>query len=299
MMDLSESAMERPIEMAFTGAMSNDTSPSHTTLVLGGTGKTGRRVAQRLAARGMPTRIGSRAGTPPFEWDDPATWAPVLRDVTAVYIVYYPDLAFPGAAETIGSFADLAVTRGARRLVLLSGRGEEEAQVSEKAVQESGAEWTIVRASWFSQNFSEHFLLEPVLSGVIALPAGDVAEPFVDADDVADVATAALTDDRHVGQLYELTGPRLLTFADVAGEIAAATGREIRFHDVTPEQYVVAAIEAGVPVDEAQPLSELFATVLDGRNAHLTDGVQRALGREPRDFTDYAHATAATGVWNP
>ncbi len=221
-----------------------------------------------------------------------------LRDVTAVYVVYYPDLAFPGAADTIRSFADLAVSSGARRLVLLSGRGEDEAQVSEKAVQESGADWTIVRASWFSQNFSEHFLLEPVLNGVIALPAGDVAEPFVDAGDVADVATAALTDDRHVGQVYELTGPRLLTFADVADEIAAAIGRDIRFYDVTPEQYVAAAIAAGVPVEEAQPLSELFTTVLDGRNAHLTDGVQRALGREPRDFTEYARATAATGVWN-
>jgi uncharacterized protein YbjT (DUF2867 family) len=277
--------------------MSN-TSTTHTTLVLGGTGKTGRRVAQRLIDRGLPTRIGSRSGTPPFEWDDPATWAPVLQDVAAVFVVYYPDLAFPGAAETIRSFARTAVASGVRRLVLLSGRGEEEAEVSERAVQESGAEWTIVRASWFAQNFSEHFLLEPVLSGVIALPAGDVAEPFVDVDDVADVAVAALTEDGHEEQVYEVTGPRLLTFADAADEIAKAAGRDIQYRSVTPAEYVAAAVDYGVPAEEVEPLAELFTRVLDGRNANLTDGVKRALGREPRDFAEYARDAAATGVWN-
>jgi uncharacterized protein YbjT (DUF2867 family) len=182
--------------------------------------------------------------------------------------------------------------------VLLSGRGEEEAQVSERAVQESGADWTILRASWFAQNFSEHFLLEPVLSGVIALPAGDVAEPFVDVDDVADVAVAALSEDGHAEQVYELTGPRLLTFADVADEIAKATDRDIQYLSVSPAHYAAAAIEHGVPAEEAEPLAELFTRVLDGRNAHVTDGVRRALGREARDFTDYARDTAATGVWD-
>jgi uncharacterized protein YbjT (DUF2867 family) len=290
--------MARLDDLTFTGTMNDKTSTAHLMLVLGGTGKTGRRVAQRLAARGVPTRIGSRSGTPPFEWDDPATWAPVLHDVAAAFVVYYPDLAFPGAAETIRSFARTAVASGVRRLVLLSGRGEEEAAVSERAVQESGAEWTIVRASWFSQNFSEHFLLEPVLSGVIALPAGDVAEPFVDVDDVADVAVAALIEDGHEGQVYEVTGPRLLTFADVADELAKATGRDIQYRSVTPSEYVAAAVDFGVPAEEVEPLAELFTRVLDGRNANLTDGVNRALGREPRDFGEYARDTAATGVWH-
>ncbi len=246
----------------------------------------------------MPTRIGSRSGSPRFDWDDATTWEPALQDVTAVFVVYYPDLAFPGAAETIRAFATTAVASGVGRLVLLSGRGEEEAEVSERAVQESGAEWTILRASWFAQNFSEHFLLEPVLGGVIALPAGDVAEPFVDVDDIADVAVAALTEDGHAGQLYELTGPRLLTFADAADEIAKATDRDIQYVSVSPAEYVAAAIDYGVPAEEVEPLAELFTRVLDGRNAHVTDGVRRALGREPRDFTDYARDTAATGVWD-
>jgi len=204
------------------------THQGNITLVLGGTGKTGRRVAERLTARGLPVRIGSRSGQPPFDWEDQATWAPALDGVGAVYVSYYPDLAAPGAVEAVGSFAELAVANGVRRLVMLAGRGEPEGEQAEQAVRDSGADLTILRATWFSQNFSEDFMLESVLNGEIALPAGNTPEPFVDVDDIADVAVAALTEDGHVGQLYELTGPRLLTFAQVAEEIAQATGREIR-----------------------------------------------------------------------
>ncbi len=266
-------------------------------LVLGGTGKTGRRVAQRLMQRDCPVRIGSRSGEPPFDWENDATWAPVLREVGAVYITYYPDLAVPTAVDAVRSFADLAVKSGARRLVLLSGRGEEEAQRAEQALQDTDADWTIVRASWFAQNFSESFLLDAILAGEVALPAGSVKEPFIDAEDIADVATAALTDDRHIGQLYEVTGPRLLTFEEAVTEIGKASGRTLRYTQIPPEQYASLLKEHNVPADYIELVMYLFTTVLDGRNESLTDGVQLALGREPTDFADYVRQTAATGVW--
>jgi uncharacterized protein YbjT (DUF2867 family) len=272
-------------------------APSRTTIVLGGTGKTGRRVAARLAARGRPVRVGSRVGEPRFDWADPSGWRRVLRGAEAAYVAYYPDLAFPGAAERIGALAGLAVAEGVDRLVLLSGRGEEEAQASEQALRSAGGDWAVVRSSWFAQNFSEHFLLGPVLAGEIALPAGDVAEPFVDLDDVADVAVALLTGEAPAGAVYEVTGPRLLTFHDAAEEISRATGREVRYVPVTAAEYAAAATGHGVPAEEADGLADLFARVLDGRNAHLTDGVRRALGRTPADFADFARAAAATGVW--
>jgi uncharacterized protein YbjT (DUF2867 family) len=268
------------------------------TLVLGGTGKTGRRVAERLAARGVPTRVGSRSGRPPFDWEDRSTWAPVLDGVRSAYISYYPDLAVPGAVETVGSFAELAVRSGVRRLVLLAGRGEPEAEEAEDAVRASGADLTIVRSTWFAQNFSEDYLVDAVRSGEVAMPAGDVPEPFVDADDIADVAVAALTDDRHIGQVYELTGPRLLTFAEAVRVISEATGREIRYVPISIDDFVAAAYQ-DLPGELIELLTYLFGEVLDGRNARLADGVQRALGREPRDFRDYARDAAATGVWNP
>jgi uncharacterized protein YbjT (DUF2867 family) len=273
------------------------TQATKTTLILGGRGKTGRRVAARLAARGRPLRIGSRSGDPPFDWEDRATWAPLLRDVGAAYVSYYPDLAFPGAAATVRAFTQLAVEHGVRRLVLLSGRGEPAAQAAEQEARATTAALTIVRASFMNQNFSESIWLEPVRSGELAVPAGDVAEPFVDAEDIADVAVAALTDDRHAGQLYEVTGPRLLTFAEATAEIAAATGREVRYVPVSSEQFAAAMTGSGVPADLVGGLTELFAEVLDGHNAYLTDGVRRALGREPRDFRDFARDAAAAGIW--
>jgi uncharacterized protein YbjT (DUF2867 family) len=275
--------------------MSNDRQQM--TLVVGGTGKTGRRVGERLQARGELVRVGSRSGEPAFDWEDRATWAPALRGATAAYVSYYPDLAVPGAADAVGAFARLAVQTGVQRLVLLSGRGEEEAQRAEQLVQESGAEWTVVRCSWFCQNFSEDYLLESVLGGEVALPVGDVPEPFVDVEDVADVAVAALTEDGHAGRVYELTGARLVTFADAVAEIAQASGRPVRLTLVPTDAYVSAMAEQGVPDDVVSLLQYLFGEVLDGRNAHLTDGVQQALGREPRDFADYARNAAATGVW--
>ncbi|MCA1707959.1 MAG: NAD(P)H-binding protein [Actinobacteria bacterium] len=275
-----------------------NTRETKTTLVLGGTGKTGRRVVERLAACGLPARVVSRSGEPPFDWEDRSTWAPALKNVESVYVSYYPDLAVPGAVAAVRSFTDLAVEAGVRRLVLLSGRGEEEAQRAEQVVRDSGADWTILRASWFSQNFSENFLLEPVLGGEIALPAGNVAEPFVDADDIADVAVAALTEDGHAGELYELTGPQLLTFAEAVDEIARAAGREVRYVPVSVERFASALAQDEVPPEFTALLTYLFSEVLDGRNAHLANGVRRALGREPKDFSDYARDAAVTGVWN-
>ena len=248
------------------------------TLVLGGTGKTGRRVVERLTARGLPVRIGSRSGAPPFDWEERSTWAPALEGAGAVYISYYPDIAIPGAVEKVRACTQVALEKGVRRQVLLTGRGEEEAQRAEQAVQETGADWTIVRCAWFMQNFSEDFMLESILDGKLALPADDQLDPFVDADDIADVAVAALTDDRHTGELYELTSPRLMTFPGAVSEIAAATGREIRYVPISVDEYAAGAAEQGVPAEFVGFLSYLFSDVL-GRSAYLTDGVERALGR--------------------
>ncbi|SEB38109.1 Uncharacterized conserved protein YbjT, contains NAD(P)-binding and DUF2867 domains [Amycolatopsis lurida] len=272
-----------------------ETKNNETILVLGATGKTGSRVAQRLTERGIEVRKASRPG---FDWNDRSTWTAAVTGVGAAYLTYYPDLAFPGAAEAIRDFSKLAVEHGVRRLVLLSGRGEEEAVVSEQGVRDSGAEWTVVRASWFAQNFSEHFLLEPVLAGEIVLPAGQVTEPFIDVEDIVDVVVTALTTDGHDGEVYELTGPRLLGFADAAAEIGKASGREIQYVPVSPAEFAAGAAEQGVPEEEIEGLTDLFSRVLDGRNESLTGDVEKVLGRPARDFSEYAAKAAATGVWN-
>ncbi len=268
------------------------------TLVLGGNGKSGRRVASRLTDRGLPVRIGSRSGSPAFDWTDPATWEPALAGVDRAYVAYVPDLGFPGATETISAFAETAVAAGVGRFVLLSGRGEKVAEQSEQAAKAAGGEWTVVRASWFNQNFSEDFLLDSVRSGVLALPAPPTRrEPFADVDDVADVAVAALTEDGHAGQVYEVTNRTSRTFAEIVTLLGAAAGRPVNFVECSSAEYRTALLEQGVPDDYATNLAHLFTEILDGRNEEVTDGVERALGRPPRDLPDYLRAAAATGVW--
>jgi uncharacterized protein YbjT (DUF2867 family) len=266
-------------------------------LVVGATGKTGRRVVDRLRSRGVTVRAGSRSGDTRFDWDQPASWGPALQGASAAYITYYPDLAAPGAGEAIEAFCERALDAGVDRLVLLSGRNEEEAQRCEQIVQKTGDRWTLVRASWFCQNFSEGAFVDLVRSGEVALPAGEVREPFIDADDIADVVAAALTEDGHEGQLYEVTGPRLLTFAEAIDEIGRAAGRPLRYVQVPIDAFASAMRDAGESDDDVAFLEYLFGEVFDGRSAHLTDGVQRALGRPPRDFGDFVTTAAATGVW--
>jgi len=277
---------------------SNNQTTRELILVLAASGKTGRRVADRLEQRSVAVRRASRSAAIPFDWHDPTTWARALEGVTAAYVVYTPDLAVPAAPGAIEQFTKLAVRSGVDRLVLLSGRGEEEALRCERIVQNCGIEWTIVRASWFNQNFSEGAFLDPVLGGAVALPVGDVGEPFVDADDIAEVAVAALTESGHAGEVYEVTGPRLLTFAEAVTEIATASGHPVDYRQITPDEFEAGLVAQQVPEDAVWLLKYLFNEVLDGRNAFVTDGVQRALGRAPRDFSDFARAAAASGVWN-
>jgi len=270
-------------------------------LVLGSTGKTGRRVASRLQQRGHEVRAASRKGPTRFDWNDENTWEPALEGAGAAYLV---DSQLSDAATLLSSFSKLAVSSGVERLVLLSARdwvapAGEEKLPCERVVRESGAEWTILKPAWFAQNFSEDsFFRGQVADGEVVMSTGDGVEPFIDADDIADVAVAALTEGGHGGQTYELSGPRQLSLGDVVEEIARATGRDITYRPVSPAGYAAYARRHGVPDEYIVLLNMLYSWINDSRFAQLADGVQRALGREPRDFTDYVTTTAVTGVWH-
>jgi uncharacterized protein YbjT (DUF2867 family) len=268
-------------------------------LVLGATGKTGSRVAARLQQLEIPVRAGHRRAAIPFDWQNSTTWHTALQGVKKLYLSFQPDLAVPGAIDTLEHFCQQAVNRGVQKIVLLSGRGEDEARQAEDVVKNSGADWTVLRASWFMQNFSESFILDDLLNGQVYLPPGEIPEPFIDAEDIADAAVAALTQPGHSNTLYELSGPRLMTFAQAVGEIALASGREIHYQQVPVADYVGYLREAQLPAEMIALLEYLFSTVLDGRNASVTDGIQRSLGRAPRDFSAYIADTAASGVWQP
>jgi len=278
-------------------AISSTRDDAHPILVLGANGKTGGRVLDRLRAAGHAVRVGSRSAQPRFDWEEPATWKAALQGVRAAYVAYQPDLCVPGAVETVTAFYEVAAKAGVEKIVLLSGRGEPEAQDAEKALQATSLDWTIVRASWFFQNFSENYFLDEIVAGAITLPEGLAPEPFVDADDIADIAAEALVDNRHDHKLYELTGPQALTFEEAITQIGQATKRKIACQIIPKADYASALPEAGLPPDLAALVVYLFNTVLDGRNTPIAHGVEQALGRPPRNFADYVARTAPTGVW--
>lgn len=268
-------------------------------LVIGGTGKTGRKVAKYLRDLGLNVRIGSRSGSPSFDWQDSSTWAAALESMDKVYISFQPDLAVPGALKTIKTLTREMQKSGVKKVVLLSGKGEKEAELCEQVIIHSGIDYSLVRASWFMQNFSESFFLDPILAGHVALPNADAKVPYVSTDDIAAVATAAFLDDRHNGQIYELTGPRLLTFREVVQEISAATGRDIQFTRISLPAYSDIMREQQVPEDFIWLINYLFTEVLSTEgNDVITNDVEKVLGRKPVDFSDFVRETAKTGVWN-
>ena len=268
-------------------------------LVIGGTGKTGRKVVEGLKQRNQIVRIGSRNETPSFEWEDPTSWPKALEGMDKVYIVYYPDLAVPGALEAIKALTVAAKKAGIKKAVLLSGKGEKEAERCEQAVADSGLDYTLVRASWFNQNFSESFFLDPVLAGHIALPMPDAKIPFVDTGDIAEAVVEALLNDAHNGKTYEITGPRTMTFEEAVTEIAYACGRDLKYQAVTQVAYNAMMKAAGVPSDYIWLFDYLFREVLGNPNNQVvTTDVEKLLGRKATDFVAYAKETAKTGVWN-
>ena len=271
----------------------------HNVLVIGGTGKTGSRVVERLNNSGHTVRIGSRRSTPAFEWDDPQSYAPALRGMDRAYIVYYPDLAVPGSREAIEKLTAAALKEGLEKVVLLSGKGEQEAEACEQIVADSGLNYTLVRASWFNQNFSEGAFVESVLAGQVALPMPQAEIPFVDADDIADVVAKVLVDDAYNGQTITVTGPRKMTWREVVDTMAAGIGRELKYLPISIEEFKGGMKAAGLPDSYVWLFGYLFEEVLGNpENQEVSEDVQRVLGRKATDFTEYVEKTMATGIWN-
>ena len=271
----------------------------HTFLILGGTGTTGRRIADRLRSAGLHVRTASRTGSDVrLDLDDPATWAPALDGVTAAYLLE-PTLH---AGARLARFAEEALANGVRRLVLLSAsRATEEGHplyAVEQTLRRSTADWTILHPQWFAQNFSEGIWLPSVLDGTIGLPAGTGSTAFIDADDIADVAAAALTEDRHHGEVYELTGPSAVSFGEAADLITKVTGHTVRYVDVDPAAFTGQQVENGVPPQGAELLTSVYVSIANGQ-ARVTDHVERALGRPARTFEDFVTIAASEGRWNP
>jgi uncharacterized protein YbjT (DUF2867 family) len=274
----------------------NDTG-NQLVLVLGATGKTGSRVAEQLSAHGVSVRTAARSGADVhFDWDNPVTWAQALRGATGLYLVS-PVLRIDFAG-LVGQFLDQAEQGGVRHATYLSAYGTEHApaEAALRAVEldlgsRSSLTSTIIRPAWFMENFSETFL-QPV-NDEITVPAGNGAEAFVSADDIASVAAVTLAEPgRHAGRAYAPAGPQALTMADAAQLISAAVGRTIAYRDTDREQWIAAMVATGIPADYAQVLRPLTATVASGNGARPNSDVLDVTGTAPVTFAEFAATTA-------
>lgn len=270
------------------------------TLVLGGTGKTGSRVASRLAPGGLPVRTAARSGADAhFDWDDPETYAPALHGVSRVYLIG-PVMRTDFAGQ-VSVFLDQAEAAGASHVTYLSAYGTDAAppetamrRVELDLAGRPGLTHAILRPAWFMQNFSETFL-KPA-GGAIVVPAGDGAEAFVDAEDIAAVATATLADPQaHAGAQYALTGPEALTIAEAAKIISDVSGRTIDYTDTDRGEWIAGAVAAGVPAEYGAVLGVLTETIASGRGSRPGSDIEKVTGAEPASFADFARRTAA--VW--
>ena len=267
-------------------------------LIIGKNGKTGLRVEQRLQALGYATRGVSRSTSPAFDWEDQDTWRAAMTGTRSAYVTFHPDLAIPTAEQSIRDFVALATKLGLRHLVMLSGRGEDGARRAELALEEGSLDWNIVRASWFMQNFSENFMIEGILNGELMLPAGDTVEPFIDIDDIADVVVATLTRPGLRNRVFEVSGPRAMTFAECVEAISQVTGYPVKYTQIPIGDFIDGLRAKGAPEPLLWLMHELFTVVFDGRNSRPTSGVEEALGRPATDFSEYLHKVMATGAWN-
>lgn len=268
-------------------------------LVIGGTGKTGSRVVERLTKAGHNVKIGGRNSVPAFDWDNPDSYADALKGIDRAYIVYYPDLAVPGAKRAIEALTQAALKEGLEKVVLLSGKGETEAEACEQIVANSGLNYSLVRASWFNQNFSEGAFLDFILAGQVALPMPEAEIPFVDADDIADVVAKVLVDDSYNGETITVTGPRKLTFKNLVDYMAKGIGKEIQYIPISIEEFAEGMKAAGLPDSYVWLFSYLFKEVLGNpENQDISHDVEKVLGRAATDFEEYVAKTVATGVWH-
>ena len=262
-------------------------------LVIGATGKTGGRVAERLAVE-HEVRAASRSGQVRFDWADPSSYRPALDAVDGIFLTV-PGQS-PEGPQHVAELLELAADGGVGIAVLLSARAVEFhpqgalARV-EEAVRDSSLAHTILRPAWFAQNFTEGFLA-PDEHGVVTAPTGDGREPFIDLEDVADVAVAALTGDGARGTIG-LSGSEALSFADAVVLTARAWGRAARFEAIPPNVYR-AQIAAGLPAEYVEWRMAMFDAIRSGRDAYLSSGVQDALGRPARSFSAWARDTVGS-----
>jgi uncharacterized protein YbjT (DUF2867 family) len=264
-----------------------------TYVILGGTGKVGRRLTEILRRQGHDARPVSRSTPTRFDWQDESTWPAALAGATGVFVVG------PGSAHdwspALARFLRAAAAAGVAHAVLLSARGVEfhpsgAVAAAERALRSGPLAWTILRPTHFAQNFTEA-MFAPA-NGRITAPVGDGAEPFVDVLDIAEVAAAVLTGRQYDGRVLALSGPGAITFADAA----AVLGPAVVFESETDDDHVARLRAVGTPEGYVEWRMAMLRGIRTGADAYLSDGVPEVLDRRATPFHEWAAREVASRI---
>lgn len=273
-------------------------------LITGGSGKTGSRLAQNLRGRGVEPRVASRSprshGAVRFDWRDTATFQDALTDVRAVYLVAPTDTAEP--FDAMQPFLEQAIESGVDRFVLLSSSMLEEGGPMMGAVhaflKAHAPHWTVLRPSWFMQNFSEGPHMPTIRDeGAIYSATGDGRVSFIDAADIAVVAAEALLEPLFPDRDLVLTGPEALSYDQIAHLLSSNLGRNVVHHRLSETELTERYKGQGLPPEYAPVLAAMDTAISLGAEDRVTSEVRNITGREPSSFLTFA--TATREVWNP
>ena len=268
-----------------------------TFLILGGTGKTGRRLGQALTSAGHVARLASRHSAVRFDWHDQSGWPEALRGADGLFIVG------PGSATDwsplLTDLLAAAAANGVARAVLLSARAVEflpdgAVARAERALRAGPLPWTILRPAHFAQNFTEAMFASS--DGRILAPAGTGAEPFIDVQDIAEVAAAVLAGGTFDGMTLELSGPEAVSFTEAAAILAAVSGTPVRYADESEEDHVGRLRASGTPEGYIRWRMAMLGAIKRGDDAYLSDGVQQVLHRPPASFRAWAQREVPAAV---
>lgn len=275
-------------------------------LVLGGTGKTGGPLVRRLTEEGHGVKCASRSGAAPggaegcrFDWYAAESHGAALDGVGSIYLI--APLGAPDPLQVMQPFIETAIARGVGRFVLLSSSLLEEGGPAMGMVhaflRQCAPQWAVLRPSWFMQNFVIDPHLTSICSeGAIYSATDDGLVPFIDAEDIAEVALHALTDARPTANDLLITGPQAISYDQVAATIGGVVGRPVRHVRLTAEQLAKRFEDAGIPAEYATMLAGLDRAIAAGAEARTTDIVEKVTGHPPASFESFAQAHA--GQWH-
>ncbi len=281
-------------------------------LVLGATGNVGTSLVQYLVEKGESVKAAiyppelekyntpTRVEAVPYDYYKSETHAPALQDVDRIYIISKDTDIEPD--KVLNPFIDKAKAVGVKQIVLMTGMGVERASDKlgyrrlEKYVIASGIDYTILRPNWFMQIFKAPFILATIKRhGSISLPAGHGKLSFIDAHDIAAMAAEALTEEKHRGKEYTLTGGEALSFAEGAEIISKVTKRTINYCESSIDELHKVISEMGGYPGPIDQIERMFYTVREGMVASIDMSVHEVLARPPISFEQFVQNNAH--VW--